>query len=604
MIVESRKDEHNTILARLVDDLQRRLAREGIAVSLDPALPLPEQMVRLQEALFEELSRCRTQRDANRETADAAVVSGINRIFQEALGAGTEEELGRRCLAVAEEITGSKFGFIGELNAEGRLDDFAISNPGWEQCRIAIPTTGHRVPPPDGFPRHGIYGRVLRDGTGFFTNDPASHPDRIGLPPGHLPLTAFLGVPLKHGEIVTGMIAVGNRDGGYRQHDLEALEALAPAITEALARKRAERERERLLAEVQRRAAEWSATFDAIADGVAIYGPDGMLKYRNAMAERLFSYTPEELALPVEARVNAVRATTPDGTPLPYEATPSCRALQGETVRGEVIVLRRRDRAYWLSVSAAPICLPDGTGIGSVLSFTDITPLHELQERERRYLYTLAHNLRVPATLIKGNLELLLEFLRSSGQAGPYHRITSALRQGLQRMDRMIDDFSLATRLEEEAIIPNREPVALALFLQDLLQRAGDMLDVRRIHLDLALDLPPVPADPRLLETILLNLLQNAQKFSDPETPIRVAACPGDGEIVVSVADRGIGIAPGDLPHIFDRYYRVARVRRAEGTGLGLYIAKRLVETHGGQIWAESVEGQGSTFSFTLPAAE
>ena len=99
--------------------------------------------------------------------------------------------------------------------------------------------TGHRRPP-GSFHIHGIYGKVLKEGTGFFTNDPLTHPDRVGLPSGHPPLTAFLGVPLIHEGRVVGMIAMGNREGGYTHEQQESLESLAPALVEAFHRKRAE----------------------------------------------------------------------------------------------------------------------------------------------------------------------------------------------------------------------------------------------------------------------------------------------------------------------------------------------------------------------------
>ena len=191
----------------------------------------------------------------------ATMLKGINRVLQEALGASTEEELGRRCLEVAEEVTGSKFGFIGELNAEGKLDDLAISDPGWEACRMAIPSDGHRTPP-FGFIVHGIYGRVIQDGKGFFTNDPNTHPDRIGLPPGHPPLTAFLGVPLCYGERITGMVAVGNREGGYRQQDLASLATLASAMAEALARKQVEEALHKLNQTLEQRVRERTAALE------------------------------------------------------------------------------------------------------------------------------------------------------------------------------------------------------------------------------------------------------------------------------------------------------------------------------------------------------
>jgi PAS domain S-box-containing protein len=166
------------------------------------------------------------------------VLEGINRILREALICESEEELGRICLRVVEEATQSKFGFIGEINAEGRLDDIAISDPGWEACGLGEP--GQRREP-GGFKIHGLYGRVLTDGKGFFTNDPQNHPDSVGVPEGHPPLTAFLGVPLKHDGKTIGMIAVGNREGGYRPQDLEALEALAVGVVQVFMRKRAER---------------------------------------------------------------------------------------------------------------------------------------------------------------------------------------------------------------------------------------------------------------------------------------------------------------------------------------------------------------------------
>ena len=148
------------------------------------------------------------------------VITGIARIFREALTCETEEKLGQICLAVVEEVTQSKFGFIGEINLNsGKLDDLAISDPGWELCRMQD-QSGHGRKVPAGFVIHGIYGRVLLDGKGFFTNDPPSHPDSIGTPEGHPPLKAFLGVPLIHAGETIGMVGLGNREGGYDPEDL------------------------------------------------------------------------------------------------------------------------------------------------------------------------------------------------------------------------------------------------------------------------------------------------------------------------------------------------------------------------------------------------
>ena len=171
------------------------------------------------------------------------VMAGIGKILEAALRTGGEVQLGDVCLEVAEEITGSKFGFIGEFGPDGRLFDMTISDPGGDDCQIRN-FSGRQRPLGD-FKVHGIHGRVLADGRSLFTNDPASHADGIGLPVGHPSLTAFLGVPLKREGETIGLIAVGNREGGYGPEQVEALESLAPTIVEAFSRKRAEGELQR-----------------------------------------------------------------------------------------------------------------------------------------------------------------------------------------------------------------------------------------------------------------------------------------------------------------------------------------------------------------------
>ncbi len=200
--------------------------------------------IQAETALREDVAaRREAERNASRH---ARIVDGINRIFREALTAETEESLGAICLAVANEISGSRFGFIAELNAAGRLDNIAIDDPGWEACRISPGPDGRVLPKP--MRVAGIYGRVVQEGRALFTNDPASHPDRAGIPEGHPPLASFLGVPLRRNGRVTGMMAVANRDGGYAREQTEDLEALSVAVVEAFTRKRAEealRERDR-----------------------------------------------------------------------------------------------------------------------------------------------------------------------------------------------------------------------------------------------------------------------------------------------------------------------------------------------------------------------
>lgn len=226
-----------------------------------------------------------SERHANRLNA---VLSGISRIFREALTCATEEELGKVCLSVAEEITQSKFGYIDELNpATGKLDAIALSDPGWDACRMHDPA-GHGQKALTGFSIVGLHGRVLREGAALLSNAPSSHPSSAGTPEGHPPLTAFLGVPLKHAGRTIGLIGLGNREGGYGEDELAAVEALAPAIVQAFVSKRAE-------ARLRRGHEEYSLLVEGSGSVILRVDKEMRITFVNQYGLRFFGYRPEEL---------------------------------------------------------------------------------------------------------------------------------------------------------------------------------------------------------------------------------------------------------------------------------------------------------------------
>jgi len=166
-----------------------------------------------------------------------AITLGINHILHDALFCRSEEELGMTCLNVVLDLTGSNLGFIGEINQQGYLDDIALSKTAWEGCHMSSSGIGKLQ---KNIMVRGISRRVLQDGIAFFTNDPSSHPDSIGLPAGHPPLYSFIGVPLLEKGQVIGMIGLGNKVSGYTDEDLDILEKLVPSIVQVLMRKRTE----------------------------------------------------------------------------------------------------------------------------------------------------------------------------------------------------------------------------------------------------------------------------------------------------------------------------------------------------------------------------
>jgi len=255
---------------------------------------------------------------------------------------------------------------------------------------------------------------------------------------------------------------------------------------------------------------------------------------------------------------------------------------------------------FWAHLEATVQAAVTKEDMAYRMTLTDVTVVHLLQEREQRMLYTVAHDLRTPATIIKGYLSFLLELLPEEA-AEQGRSIVEAERRALRRMDLIVNDLTEATYLQSGQLVIETEPVALAPYLRDLLEQLAGVLETARITVEIPTGLPAVLADPARLERIFINLLLNAQKYSAPDTPIHISAHQQGTEVVVSVRDQGQGIPAEDQPHLFELFYRAPTGRKAEGIGLGLYITSKLVEAHGGQLRVESELGKGSTFSFTLP---
>ncbi|AKB35071.1 sensory transduction histidine kinase [Methanosarcina siciliae C2J] len=221
------------------------------------------------------------------------ILEGINRIFSNVVEAKTEEEVGNACLSVALEVTGSEFGFINEMGSDGLLHDIAKSELGWERC-FMYDKAGHSRSPSD-FIVHGLYGTVINNEKGFFTNDPSSHPDSIGIPEGHPPITSFLGVSLVQDGKMIGLIAVANREGGYSSEQQEDLEAIAPAVVQALQRKRAEKKREQAEEALQVSEERYRSLYENSLDGILLTKPDGTILCANPQACQMFGMTEDEI---------------------------------------------------------------------------------------------------------------------------------------------------------------------------------------------------------------------------------------------------------------------------------------------------------------------
>jgi PAS domain S-box-containing protein len=365
-------------------------------------------------------------------------------------------------------------------------------------------------------------------------------------------------------------------------------------------------ERRQLGAEHERLNAELEATLSGITDGLVVFNTDGQIVRMNEVGRVILGFSAEEIHAASFHRWAHLRVLTPEGQPFPLERLPQSRALQGERVHGIVMVVETAPagRAVWVSASAGPIVTAQGRIVGAVLSLTDITRLHELQQRQEDFLRIVSHDLRHPLTIIQGHIQVLAGMLHDAGVNGDMAAGVEAIQRSAQRMNAMIQDLVDVTRLESGQLPLEIHPIRLHAYLTNLLSRMDTLIDYARIRVELPPDLPAVTADDNRLERIVINLLSNALKYSPPSTPVIVHAHCDDGMVRVSVTDAGPGIPPDEQPNLFQRYYRAHSTRTTEeGIGLGLYITKLLVEAQGGQVEVDSAVGTGSTFSFTLPVA-
>ncbi len=231
--------------------------------------------------------------------------------------------------------------------------------------------------------------------------------------------------------------------------------------------------------------------------------------------------------------------------------------------------------------------------------------LEQIETMRLRLIGDVSHELRTPLTAIQGSMEGLMDGVLPATQE-TYRDLYSEA----DRLNRLVDDLQELSRVEAGAYPLDIQPVNVSTLTQTVAKRLGSQFESKRISLDFKLDpdLPPLLADEDRAVQVLTNLVGNALRYTPEGGAVTVSVTKQSSEIEFAVHDTGIGISPEHLPHIFDRFYRVdkSRSRRAGGgSGIGLTIARALVEAQGGRIWVESDgEGQGSTFTFTLPLAK
>jgi two-component system phosphate regulon sensor histidine kinase PhoR len=333
--------------------------------------------------------------------------------------------------------------------------------------------------------------------------------------------------------------------------------------------------------------------------GFTLVDEEGVIVDCNPQAEVITGYLTREVI--GKSHLEILHGTTD------REACPLFRfALQKkqQTTAVETNIKQKSGKVITIVASISPLFDKDQNFIGGIELFRDITEIKKLERERKNILPMFAHDMKNPVITAGSFLSRLL-----SGKAGtltePQLNILHITKDALTKVEELISDFLEFSRFESKEY----RPLQSAFNIEDAINRQIEIIrpDSKKKNIYISFEypdtlIPIISADGKMIERVLANLLDNAVKHSPNDTEISVKLNDWNLEVLVQVSDQGVGISEEHIPYIFDAFYRVSRA--SKGSGLGLSIAKTIIEAHGGKIWVKSTPEKGSTFTFTLPKGE
>jgi signal transduction histidine kinase len=403
-------------------------------------------------------------------------------------------------------------------------------------------------------------------------------------------------VPLVVGGRALGVLSVQSyAPGTYDEDDLFLLEAIASQVAvsiDALRRGQASK--------AVGRASKLEAVLSSMMDGLLILDEAGRIDSLNPPARDMFGSMGAAIIL--GQRLDHEQwGQWPLGAKAVGEAlAPLLEALhRGEAQRDVEVEVNASGRRV-LSFSSAPIVDVSGVHAGGVVVIRDVTTQRDIARLRDDLLSIASHDLRTPATVLRIQAQMLQRELgRDGGGSKTGERVQMMLDQ-TDRLSNMLNLLLDLSRVEAGRLDLRLESMDMVQSIRRVVASVQALSTEHTIHLKAARRVEGI-WDAARLEQVMQNLLTNAIKYTPSGGTVTVAVHQAPDEVTVSVSDTGLGIPAEDLPHLFNRFYRVARTRGLEGSGLGLYVCQGIIAAHGGRIWATSDgPGQGSTFWFSL----
>jgi len=402
-----------------------------------------------------------------------------------------------------------------------------------------------------------------------------------------------VGLPLSaHGQLIGVIFIFRNYSDLFSPNDRRLLQSFADQAAIAVYNAQ-------LYGQVTYEKQRLDALLDSAADGILILNADHTIERVNASFEKLMELTRTELTGKPHDEIirwahhpqgTTLEEAERDGWPLTPNAT---LYVEGDIERTELPPLP-------VGVTYAPLLSEEGKLRNILASVRDITHFRTAEEIKSTFISIVSHELRTPVALIKGYASTLRRD-DAKWDRSTINDSLAVIEEEADRLSRMIDDLLDASRLQAGGLSLNRSDVSVPLLAERLAERFRVQLKKHTIVADFPKNYPVILADENRLEQVLSNLISNAIKYA-PAGEILISGQVRPEQVIICVSDEGPGIEARDLPHIFDRFYRSTKaVKNTKGAGLGLYLARAIIEAHGGRIWADPKPDSGAQICFSLP---
>lgn len=409
-----------------------------------------------------------------------------------------------------------------------------------------------------------------------------------------LGLLTGVGLPLIAQNRVVGVIFVfRNYRAVFSQNDRSLLQSFADqaaiAVHNAQLYEQTRREKQRM-----------DAMLDSVADGMLILAQDHEIERCNPAFARLWGRPSAEIIGRKHEEVirwadlahgPTLEEAEAGGWPLTLHAT--------LYVEGDLLLANGDELP--VGVTYAPLHTQENQLLNVIASVRDVTHFRQAEELQSTFMSVISHELKTPVALIKGYVGTLRRE-DVSWDSKTVRDSLQVIEEEADHLAELIENLLDASRLEAGVLAISAADLALGHLAERIAERFRTQSDKHQFVVDFPEDFPVILADEQRISQVLLNLLSNAVKYSPKGGEIRITGESRSNQVVVCVQDQGPGIAPGDIPHIFDRFYRAdAAQRNTKGAGLGLYLTRAILEAHGGSIWVDPHPESGARICFSLP---